>query len=68
MHCGCRRRQRVGRRLIVACRHIGKRLRGVCRVQRVRQQHGVVDVAFELGALCAERMECGLPVVCELAD
>jgi hypothetical protein len=45
------RGQRGRRRLIVARRHIGQRLRGVRGIQRVREQHGVVHRAAQRNSL-----------------
>ena len=52
----------------VARRHIGQRLRGVRRIERVGEQHGVVHRAAQRYALRREQMESGLPIVGLLGD
>ena len=66
---GRRARGQRGRRgLPVARRHIGQRLRGVRRIQRVGEQHGVVHRAAQHYALRSQQMESGLPIVGLLGD
>ena len=58
-----------GRRgLAVARGHIGERLRGVGGVERVGEQHGVVDCAAQCDAERRQYMERQLPVVHVLGD
>ena len=52
---GCGSGQRGGRGLRVARGHIGERLRGVSGVERVGEQHGVVDCATKGDALSGEQ-------------
>jgi hypothetical protein len=58
-----RRGQRIRRGLPTARGHVGQRLRGMRGIERVREQHRVVDRAMQRDVHLAQHVEGQLPVV-----